>query len=839
MMTPVALQVKTDTRPWGGISPISVLNARVDSVSTKFGAAFDSAKLIFPADEFSSSSFLIAHTPIRITDANNVVIFRGFIPKSENYLRPGNEGLTVTCLDYKWLLAKRTLIRGRWYTTKGATVPPAGWGMGSGLSAGDAKYKYEKWRSDLHEGSGFLHNVPTVFNRGGVPDCLIDNQITNNNVLFYYNDVNQAEDDVWTASRFESYDNDGYYWSWATILRYIFVHWIAPYNASLAPVKFLDSDLTKIRDNIDDTLLNPIDFSIQGNNPLEAIDNVVKAIPGRWTWWMEYQTAKVLIRFKQLKDFAPAAGSITLTAIDKDGTKAARKLCHSAANVNTAQVTRDSTHGVANVLALGGKMKLVTTVKLMPMWRRFAHPTISGDLVDFADAAELALWQRWVLKDEKSDRHGQDKAEEVNISAEQEKRFPTIYRDYAVPIEGRLFGHQIVSEDPDDEEDVVTLDGDIGNEYDDHTDPDPSESVAATMRHYFFQDAQITRSMSPPEFERYSDKAVVFLYDDLYTYVPADGEGNAVNLAPKKGDAAAIAAAKKAMLESRKRWVFPETDGVAYSLDSKNMIVRFRKPQFMRRTALAQMQSDALKNTVNSLSRVAAPKKTRAITRDVYITATFTTDMPAVLSSKVSLGYFEGISGAPFTEYIKLPNQEIVVHENAWYPLDWINRDTTTPVDSTALMDGHKVGVGIRKCDAFDNYRKYIGEGHIELARALIAWKGAHQTEHMNVSATLPYYEAGNALGGTLSAIHGSGYEEGDGDRRLSVYLAGINWARIGESDYMTTQYNFTNVYGSNKRSSLDFASRAPYRNKKFSVQRIAPQVFNNEKADGGDLPSI
>ena len=812
MLTNPVFNIQTDIRPWGGISPTIPVDGAVLNISKNPGAGFDTASIVLYNANFGDET--TPFIPISIEDDDTgVTFYRGFVVENIGDISDSGESQTVKLFCYKWLLSKRTQLRGKWYLNKGQFSAPAG-GMGSGISAGDAKYTFERFRSDLQEESGYLQNQQMVFNQGGVPDCFIDNHASDTKVVFYMDKINYVATEGLPGTNFVSQDYNGYYWTWCTIIRHIYNYWIEPYNVVLASVNINANDLIDLS-NIDATLNAPMNFSIEGYNPLTALDFVVSSIPGRWYWYIEYSSASVEIRIRELSTIV-GAGTITLNTCSRGD-----KLVNSNANYTKATVRRNSSEAVANVIGLGGKLKLVTTVKAVPLWTRYDAG--GGVYSDFSSVADFNKWRKWIMWQADADKFKKD-ASPMTWTKEELSRYATIYRLYGIAEEGGLFGERIVSDDPGAAIDVIDLTGDVGTKYTDFT--VPLSGFDATFRNFFFENARIEREMSPPEFKRYSDKIQVFMFDDLFTRVPKDKAGTEKK--KKTKTTAAVdqpTAAQKANQEKRKKWVIPDIDNIGYTLDEKNMTIYFDQPQCKKQSTFRDLEADKLLKTMNALTRATMAS------REVYVTATFSTDLASVFGSIISGGFVESNSGAPFSAYVNARNQEIIYHKNAFYPITVsYNRDVVAPTVSTDKLDGNEIADSIRKCDAFDDYREYIGEGHYELARAIINWKEGYQDYEEHVSVDMPYFTLDHAIGETLTAIGNTNYTD------LASYLTGISWQRVGDSDSYTTSLALSNVYRTDK-SNIDFAPLKHDENANRFNSRVKFKFFN-QKTDGA-LPTL
>jgi hypothetical protein len=831
-----------DINPWGGISNLNsvdfVAKARVEDITINEGANYDTATILMSSADFGDD--FPYYQPLKVVVIDNIntggvginnsgngagviVLFRGFITKQDATLTSNSEEVRLNLSDYKWLLSKRTMIRGQIYKTDANTDSPVP--LGSGLSSGNQRYTFEKFRTELAESTGFLQQSECVFNRGSLPDCYIDNNTGSPNAVFYKNDIDEDESNGLSATHFAGREFKAYYWTWASILSYIERYWIEPYNSTFANVRISEGDLFKIK-TIPSLERRPMDFSIEGSNPLTAIDNVVKNLPGRWIWYLDYASNNVKIRIIELKPFGTQ--SISLRVCDSGS-----KLAEGDQNVTSASVSRDASKSAKNLIMRGGKIKVNTTIKLVPLWQRYADGTDGNGNArykDFSSNSDLNNW-RIFIKARMGDKNKGIDVTSSSFTSEEIERYSRIYRVYGVPEEGGLLGNSIQSQGTTT--DQLNLTGDIGAEY---------TGLTTDLREMFYDNVRLKREVTPPVFNRYSEKVEVFMYDPRQGAKLSGGNsgtvtetnvGNDVNRKPRKSDSTPTPTAAENIEMSRDdKWVIPAERGINYSFDDKSGIVKFDIPQMqVRKSASGNPVNDITENFGAYVHDYQLPSTglIKAESRDIFMTATFTTDVGCIFDTRTDFGVIDRFRGATFSSYETQNNSDIVVHVNAWYPLTETNRDIQSPTSSTETLGGNasdgvprELGKKIRKCNSFSDYTFYIGHSPQEALRSLKAMADDLKFYDEDVSASLAYLETGYNIGDRITKIQGTKYDD------LESYLMSINYSKSGDSDNYTTSYTLRN-HTERNNNATGYASPKDEANKQRESNRYVP-LYINEK---------
>lgn len=783
-----------DTAPWGGFSNLNTFsNVRVRSVQKGVGGDFDTAQLIMSEAEFGDE--MVHDTPIKIIaisgegiNAIQTTVFRGFVTRNLGRVDENSEEVTVECLGYKYFLSKITKIQGRIYAHDDATGTPAT--EGSGLSIGGQKLTFEKFRiqNDAQQGN-YLRNEECVFNRNGIPDC---KTLTHSNVqvCFYMPKISYEEISGLTTTHATPKEWEGHKWSWATILGHIERFWISPYTGTGNKIEFSTIDMQRVA-NIDDDY-GPIGFSLEGMNPMQAIDTVVQALPGRWYWYMDY-TGFNTIKIRIQQHGQVTGKTVNLRLCPKNS---ANKMCEVNSNIESADSTSDSTASFKYCAAFGGNVKLVTTVKLVPLW-----PKYSGN--DFSSQDDYEKWKKYMFHSDEAYK-AQFETDFPNEAA----RYKKIYTEYGIPMRGQDFKAQIPALS------TLQITGDLYSEY---------REYEKDVLNFFFSDAHIIRQIQPPNFNRYSDAVKVFMYDSRHTGL-YNGDSQ-VTLQEFK-QASGLEGDRTSLSDegvNDSKWINPEDSSDSYEFDEKNGIVRFSTPQFERLTKRGVSLQDAMLQTLsesnydgsqmqasgrtNSYGRTEAQaaydageggggsttqtkNMTKISSRTVYMTATFSSDV-ATVAGKRAVGVFDETAGAPYTERLDQGNNSLIIHKGAYYPVSWNNNSGSVQY-RTDTFDEKIIGTRVIKAEQFPNYNIHIGNGGDEVKRAVLAYIENFQRVHRTINVTMPYLETGYVIGDKLYNIQNSKYTN------LNMSLEEIQYIADNDSDQYKTSYQFTNIHKGN-----------------------------------------
>jgi hypothetical protein len=812
-----------DIKPWGGVSDTSIIEgARLRGLEVRGGSNFDEARIVIPTKAFGEETGYFL--PIRImgiTGSNKdtvaTTLFRGFACKNSGSLSASKEEMEVTLKDYKWYLSRRSLVRGRFFSIEGATASPAMLGTGNTSN----KFVFERFRATIQDNGGYLQSVPCVFNQGGIPDCFTKNH-TSSMVTFFY--TRQTWDET---KGFKSYydvdpnigakvDWNGKFWSWATILAHLQKYWIDPYNSVQNQVEISVNDLSIIA-NINSEKRYPLDFNIDNMNVIAALDTIVSHMPGRWYWYLEYNQPTVRIRIREFDK--NAAETVFLKVCDSGA-----KLATSGANVSEFTVERDGSDGAKYAIARGGKIKLVCTVKLVPLWQKYANGK------DFTSKADFENYKEWLNRKYAETTNKEKTETTLTLSKADEKRYDRMYRYYAIPLRGETFLNTIATAAAASENNSadIKLTGFLAQYYSPFT---------TDVKRMLFNNVRLNREIEPPMFGHYADETVVFAYDEynasaiMDTTVETKTEIKANNdLLEEEEETQSITILSDQKLGRVWLWA-EENNGMGYKFDKASGVLIFNEPQFCQQRLPAASKSNRIFSNISTLywdSTVNGQTVRKMQSREIYMTATFTFDIAAILGRELSHSIVDQYSGAPFTNYVAENDNDIIVHMNAWYPLK--RQDTTDDVtangaNSNRTLNGHRCRLEIKACEFFDGYEKYVGLGAQELLRALLSYLEGYDRLDESVDATMPYLEMGYGIGDVIRQIYGTAYTD------LCSAIVGIKYENVNDSDQFNTVLSFSNFYDQRKDNN---GTRHHHRDKhKHSIGQLRENFEPVEKLEG------
>ena len=750
------LIILPDYAPWGSKTSIdpNIFKARVLSCQISIGNEIDTATLQMCGLKFGDKTQFMQ--PIRIGYEDDqkklVIIWRGFIVKDNSKVNVKDDGINVTALDYKWYLSKITRIRGRIYSTDIATLPTEN---GSPFTVGDGKFTYEKFRISIADNAGFLQNEPCVFNKDGYPDCCTNTMGTGLKCVFYTGKFTRNESEGITVDTWKGENWKGKYWNFSTILKHVERYWIKPYFSTFTPIRVSSISYNQILAVKADNIV-PQNFSLEGLNPASAVDAVVNALPGRWVWWIDYTSGYVSIEIRNIKSNTIQNKSLVLGDYSK------LAVTVPLPNVYEASINRDATETIKYAIAYGGAIKVLTTVQLVPLWRRF---NIDGTYYDFQNIADYELWKAW-NDNEYIDYKDQKDYKNLGMTQEQRERFPMIYRWYGVAREGNNFKNSLAN-------DITQLEltGSIAGEY---------SVFTKNIVKMFFKNHKSLRKIEPPMFDKYSGNIVLFGYDSKRDMtVPKYKKQKKMyrNLASP-----AVQAYKK-----NTHWFDYDALGVGVEIDKENGIVKFNEPQYKRKQLTAESKNGRIAEYETDYKLMASCI--------IFMTATFATDVPAIMGKKRKNAFIDIFSGANLSGYVEANGADIVFHDNAWYPLRYNAKTVASEVSSTNTLNSQALGTVIRKCKDWRNYQPYIGNGAYELIRALMTYLAVYGDEEITGDVDMGLLGIGWKLGDRIKEIINSTNTAvaDSGFYNLKCYVNKIVHSLRGDGKIYSTSISITN----------------------------------------------
>lgn len=684
----------------GGNSPF-LLEAKIRRVSFGINENVGVAELEYPDRPFGShlGGFVL---PVALfVDNYDNFVFRGFMTDEIGILNNDNDQLNAVCYDYKWLINRISKIKGKVYTVDNDIRPQ--------FTPGNTKVfadesLYEKFRmvipglnksgNDITDrffnefGTGFLSGRKTIFNENGDPDCATAGI---GNACFMFD----ADYKFNRETRIRTRRTNRYFWNYASILEHICKFYITNVYSGVGGTTSILINRTSLSNIIrygekygEDTI-RPINFDITNLSPMEAIDKVVKNIPGTWYWTLSYFPHSVVINiFNHSEPELQVPGKSLFVG---DGGKLNDKTNNNV-NVVDIKIKKSAKNAISHAIAMGRNIELETTIGYIPAWPQYlrplsdlqAHTSVSdyaaevstvwngkafaSDLYvsDFKGIQDYINWKQYAYKDNST-------SIVAGVTTEDEKRYALIYRAYVFPESAEQlsrFPDIELSYFLDGYEDYAQLLKDLFFRY--VLVPRKIKSPVTRYRN-LFQHASFTDNYSYKNTKQQlrdkhtSDPPFVFLYDALI------GQTYSNETHGLSGDD---------VLRS-KQWILPEESKKNhYSLQNDNRVIVFQQPQFQRKTLSVVKAED------NSF-----PSFADAISRKVFVTCRIECDVP-LIRDKISRREF--YSNARLVSQVINPNLNAVIRVNALFPNPYNfignqftpTQDSDDDLNSTITNDG-------------------------------------------------------------------------------------------------------------------------------------------------------
>lgn len=377
-----------------------ILEGKVKNLSISVNEEIGIAQIDFPNKPFGTRIFFGSPICILANDNSNV-LFRGFVDDEIGVISVSEDILRVVAYDYKWLLGKLPKIFGKIYSVDGSINPSTQASRIFNTMSLNAKFKYhipggsnrtyeENPTYYKGEGCGFIGSMKTIFNENGDPNA----------AGTQYNVINafkfRPESEFANTGRILN-DNYFHYFNYATIIHYICKYYIEDYFRHIklqGGFKLVMLDQTSLGNILafgqayGMDMIIPKHLDITNMSPVQALDKVVKMIPGSWIWRLAYTSNNdntsnaALIQIVNLNQYQllseyPIYNGKTIFI--GNGGKINTKDNN---NVNVKSLTakvsiKDS---ISHAIAVGGPIQLETTIEYKPAWEQYLRP-----LTDFDD----------------------------------------------------------------------------------------------------------------------------------------------------------------------------------------------------------------------------------------------------------------------------------------------------------------------------------------------------------------------------------------------------------------------------------------------------------------------
>ena len=756
--------VLPDMYPWSGahVMDNSILDGLVTNCTVSTGANISSVDIRFPKKTFGDH--VTGVTPIKVCfkSADNI-IFRGFITEENGILSESDDTITVKALGYKWYFSKCTRIRGRWFTSDDAIPEP----YGSPNTTGHDKMKYEMFRGPLvrdHGHSGYIQDEPCIFNENALPTCLTKTR-SGALSIFKYRKMFVKEN----LQYVREYNYGANYWTFSSILAHIVYWWLDPYSGYTTTIKISNSSFSQLsRLSADESV--PMDLNIEGKNPLEAIDYVVKQIPGKWIWYLRYYGTVVSIEIRNIDS------SIMFKKLYiGDGSKQAEN----PANVASINVTRNWEETSSFLICKGGKLRFTTTVELQPVWKFNTIGTVTE--LPFKSVTEFNEWKSYVTNKDKA-----------TIDTDKRDLYERAYRYYCIPKEGAFLRDALENVDFR----KVAFTGRLKMMY---------SAIEVELKKMFAQNVYLKRDLDAPCNPSF-ENPIIFAYDEYRSKQIKKG-GDKDNYAD--------------------RVIFFDT---GYNFDNETGLVIFDKPQYCRfkkpsivktgtgenitpeqgedkdvnETAESVVDIEAVSNINGAYNEVTDSLTTFPLrSRRIFCTLTIVLDMPYVVGDDVfGLNYEEG---GNFARYVDFDGNDLIIHANAFYPI--LPNDSVTLNKTNGYIIAKKKGIRpevmitdsmsksiIYPIEHVKNYEMFPDNNEQVLFQKLDNMKEAIIKNKETISADLGVLDNSYQLGDIIVAVENSKNENfGSGYYGVKDYISQISWNLEGQNRGYTTILTCTN----------------------------------------------
>lgn len=611
-----------------------MLEGKIKRISYGLNEDLSTCEIEFPSRPFGTHINFMTPIMIYLDNINNP-IYRGFMIEEEGVLSDSDDQLKTTLYDYKWLMGKMTKIRGKLYTTNNHVQPDTGSFISTGRVFTDRslyeKFRYQRPKDVNARGyttekdcTGYIGHMKTIFNENGEPDCAtpdvkgpLAKAFKFHPDQFYYSTVRERQDIM----------NNFYFWNYATMIHYCFFNYIENLLGNAIALFFdawslgvVTSKWTYIKINMTGLynimrfgevygmeLIEPMNYDITGLSPIQAIDKIIKSIPGNWFYRIVHQPGFELLDIGNSSDpmFIRPGKSIYVG----NGGKIANET-NNKVNAKHVVAKRSIKDAISHAIGVGGPVEFETTIQYLPDWEQYIRPDsdlnpgqeVSSDddnwdyyegfplqngtyISNFKNPHDYENWIKYVdgiLEDKDAPSK---KFEEV-LNSDDEIRYSKIFRVFRLPSSKRdlvkfedldlgrftdifsgyadllselIFSHVLVPRK------VLPPLTDYKNNY---TFKDPV--IVDRSFKYNKKGVKILRNQNNPMF--------VFMYDNQLSEVMHEEKGGV--------DASTV----ETMLLGKK-WIVPGADNTEedkdlnYSFDDDNKVVIFAKPQFERKTA--------------------------------------------------------------------------------------------------------------------------------------------------------------------------------------------------------------------------------------------------------------
>ena len=762
------VMVLPDVFPWTStnVDPHQyIIDAIVKNVSIYTGSNIGSVELTFPKKVFGD--LIDDHLPIKIAvDTMDNVIFRGFLVESTGVLNDTEDTVTARAMDYKWYFSKITRIRGKYFTTSGS-VPNL---YSSPNGSGSEKLKHEMFKGTLiadNGRAGYLQDEACIFNEGGKANCATNGRAGPLCVF--------KERKVWVENGVQyvtKVNFNAYYWTFSSALTHVVHWWIAIYSGAFSKVQIKSEAYARLsRLNSEESI--PYDLSIHDNNPLEAIDKIVKAIPGKWIWWLEYSAGNIFINMKDINDGLETGKTLAIGS--------GKKMATDPVDVAGITVSRNTEESVKYVILKGGSLKLTTTVELKPLAEMH---TVGGVVCPFTDLKDFIQWRTYTtgkspVLDPITGKPNRKKDKGKNGYS---SKYELPYRYYCIPVEGEMLKEALSAVS------YGSVDGFTDVRYRRYY-----NSIESEFKKMFVNGLWVDRKFDKPCNAEFS-KPIVFAYD-IYHHMD-----KTTKTASSLGNGNLI--------------FYQDSE---YSFDGTTGLFIFANPQFCQ---FKNGNTKADKSSIESASGVESLEVTDRkgdddftgdhplVSRRIFVTLSIKLDLPFVYGDNIPTAITQ-LSGSNFSRYIELNGQELEIHaSNAFYPVQpnstvaltgtgrqvVLARAGSTSDKFECVVNVADSDGGIYPSNCMTNYTKFPSNKDLIMVNKMDNYLSSINWYKENVSADLGVLNTSYKLADIITSIKNSEtVHNNSGYFDMRDYVSAIVISMKGETEGYTTTLSLSN----------------------------------------------
>ena len=566
-------------------------------------------------------------------------------------------------------------------------------------------------------------------------------------------------------------------------------------------------------------LIEPMHYDITNLSPIQAIDKIIKSIPGNWYWLIRHYEGFELLDIDNNSDpmFIRPGKSLYIG----NGGKIANTT-NNKVNVKSVVAKRSIRDAVSHAVAVGGPVEIETSIEYLPDWEQYVRPISDFDpntevpfndqnyyiyegfsladdeyIANFKNPNDYERWLKYV-NNIMEDKDSESKKFRESLTTGDEIRYAKIFRVFRLPSSKR---HLLKSKE----------------EFNLASCTDMFSGYADLMSELIFSHVLVPRKVLPPMTDykndytfkdpvyvdksyKYNNKGIkilrnqnnpifVFLHDNWISQLVSTEKGSGVS--QEVVDA----------LLNGKRWIVPGIDNgdedkdLSYSFDDDNKVIIFSKPQFERKT-ISFTQINDEESFVDFY---------RTSSRQVFATCRLQCDVPIVKDLQRTQQQQDAYYGnARLVTQDFNENALFVIRYNAFFPIlegesgedleyepgdgtGTIYRWSTDMIETSKLMDWNK-----RELSTTDPF--VIVDDSDQLKQLTEILIGQAPIYYESFEVDVGRIDASLEIGDRIVQIVNSELDGGDGGYYgLNALLEKIDIEPIGESEAYTMKLSIRN----------------------------------------------